>query len=252
MKKVNICLILVFAISSGIHAQNSDVLALQDSLSNHSQQKWLRAARTPAILMSAGLIAFTDNELLGNQEIREERNEHMPAFRTHVDDYIQYAPIVAVYGLNALGVKGKNDFVNRSLLLVKSELIMAALVVPIKSFSHELRPDESNHSSFPSGHTAQAFVAATFLHKEYGHISPWYSIGAYTIASSVGIFRILNNKHYASDVLFGAGIGILSTNIAYMTHKYRWGQHPNKPAQLTVMPFYYQGALGFNLNLALK
>ncbi|HET6542449.1 MAG TPA: phosphatase PAP2 family protein, partial [Chryseolinea sp.] len=50
--------------------------------------------------------------------------------------------------------------------------------------------------------------------------------------------RILNNRHWVSDVLAGAGIGILSTNIAYLTHRYKW---KNKPSQLTVIPSYTTG-----------
>ena len=45
--------------------------------------------------------------------------------------------------------------------------------------------------------------------------SPWYSIGAYTAATLTGLSRQMNNKHWLSDVLVGAGIGILSTEVGY-------------------------------------
>mgnify|MGYP003199246539 CR=1 FL=1 len=64
--------------------------------------------------------------------------------------------------------------------------------------------------SFPSGHTATAFMTATMLTKEYGHISPWIGIGAYSVATATGLMRMANNKHWLSDVLTGAGIGILA------------------------------------------
>ena len=214
-------------------------------------QQFKTSLRASGILIGSGLIALTDNDFLSNEEIAEERNEHIPGFHTKADNYLQYAPIAVVYGLNIAGVKGKNNFGNRTALLLKSELIMAALVFPTKQLSHELRPDGSSYTSFPSGHTAQAFVAATFMHKEFGHISPWYSIGAYTVASSVGILRILNNRHYASDVLVGAGIGILSTNIAYLTHKYKWSGK-RKKNDLVVLPTYSQGALGMHLSLVIR
>ena len=53
------------------------------------------------------------------------------------------------------------------------------------------------------------------LTKEYGDRSPWIGIGAYTVASATGIMRMANNKHWLSDVLMGAGIGILSTELGY-------------------------------------
>jgi membrane-associated phospholipid phosphatase len=169
--------------------------------------------------------------------VREWRNNNFSGFRTHTDDLLQYAQIPLVYGLDWAGVKAKNDFLNRSLLLAKSEILMTIIVRIIKPSAQVLRPDASNYHAFPSGHTAQAFVAATFMHKEYGEKSVWYSIGAYSLATSVGALRILNNKHWISDVLAGAGIGILSTNVVYMTHRYRWGKRPN----LTVLPTYSNG-----------
>ena len=69
--------------------------------------------------------------------------------------------------------------------------------------------------SFPSGHTATAFMTATMLSKEYGHLSPWVGIGAYSVATTTGLMRVVHNKHWLSDVLTGAGIGIISTELGY-------------------------------------
>ncbi len=86
-------------------------------------------------------MATTDNEVVDKFEIHEERQEYVPTFHTHVDDYLQYAPIVAVYGLNLLGLKGVHDFANRTALLVKSELLMMAMVIPLKKITAVPRPD---------------------------------------------------------------------------------------------------------------
>lgn len=59
------------------------------------------------------------------------------------------------------------------------------------------------------------FMCATILHKEYGMLSPWYSIGGYTLAGITGITRQLNNCHWIGDVLVGAGIGMISTDLGY-------------------------------------
>lgn len=219
---------------------NSDVLHFQKSL---SIKKTLpksaalgRALIAPVLLTAAGLSTLEeDND--DNYELQQERNRHIPNFHHRADDYLQHAPIIAVYGLNWLGVEGKNDFVNRTAILIKSELVVGILTYSLKRITAVPRPDTKDLSSFPSGHTAQAFAAATFMAKEYGHQSIWYSIGAYTVATGVGAMRVMNNRHWASDVLVGAGIGILSTNLVYLTHQYRWGKK-NKDRQTSVIPFY--------------
>ena len=101
---------------------------------------------------------------------------------------------------------------------------MLALVTPLKFITKEERPDNSNTQSFPSGHTAEAFVAATIVFREYRYKSAWYGIGAYALATTVGAYRMINDKHWESDVLVGAGIGILATNFVYATHLHRWGR----------------------------
>ena len=77
-----------------------------------------------------------------------------------------------------------------------------------------LRPDRSTYNSFPSGHTAIAFASAEFLRMEYKDVSVWYGIAGYTVATAVGGLRVYNNRHWFSDVLTGAGVGILSTQLA--------------------------------------
>ncbi|MBA4055894.1 MAG: phospholipid phosphatase, partial [Marivirga sp.] len=182
-----------------------------------------KAVAIPLLLIAAGVYSSTDNDLINKLEMQEERNEWAPRFHHRADDYLQYAPIAAVYALNAIGIKGKNDFGNRTALLIKAELLVGVLTYSLKKITAVPRPDTGQPTSFPSGHTAQAFAAATFMAKEYGHKSIWYSIGAYTIATGIGTMRVMNNRHWVSDVLVGAGIGILSTNIVYLTHQYKWG-----------------------------
>lgn len=195
-----------------------------------------RALIAPVLFTAAGLSTLGDDND-DDYEIQEERNRFIPNFRHHADDYLQHSPIMIVYGLNWLGVKGKNDFANRTAILIKSEMMVGILTFSLKRITAVPRPDTKELTSFPSGHTAQAFAAATFMAREYGHKSIWYSIGAYTVATGVGAMRVMNNRHWLSDVMVGAGIGILSTNLAYLTHQYRWGKK-NKGSQTTVMPSY--------------
>lgn len=196
-----------------------------------------KAIAIPVLFVGAGLYAMTDNDVLNKYDVQEERNEIIPKFRHNADNYLQFAPIVATYGLGLAGVKGKNDLANQTAMLLKTELIVGVLTYSIKRITAAPRPDTGQPTSFPSGHTAQAFAAATFMAKEYGHKSVWYSIGAYAVATGVGTMRVMNNRHWVSDVLAGAGIGILSTNLVYLAHQYTWGKK-HKVAKTLILPSY--------------
>lgn len=161
-------------------------------------------------LIASGLIVKEKNK-----EFRTLRNRFEPNFHKKYDNYTQYAPLAATWVLKAAGVKGRSNWGELAVSNAFSGLFMAGLVNGIKYTVKEKRPDNTSNNSFPSGHTATAFMCATILHKEYGNISPWYSISGYTLAGLTGITRQLNNRHWISDVLAGAGIGILSADLGY-------------------------------------
>jgi membrane-associated phospholipid phosphatase len=119
----------------------------------------------------------------------------------------------------------------------------------VKALTGVLRPDGTTKDAFPSGHTAQVFMAATFLHKEFGRDHPLYSVLAYATATGVGVLRILNDRHWLSDVLVGAGVGILSTNLVYLTHQDKWGKHPTK-YRATASPSFDHGSAGMYLRIS--
>ena len=204
---------------------------------NFKSKAFQKTVGAPVLLLAAGMYSLTDNDLLSKYEVQEERDEWIPKFHHRADDYLQYAPIVVAYGLNLAGVKSKNDFANRTAILIKAELMVGILTFSLKNITTIPRPDTGQPTSFPSGHTAQAFAAATFLAREYGHKSVWYSIGAYSLATGIGAMRVMNNRHWVSDVLVGAGIGIFSANLAYLTHQYKWGKKKSTK-QILVMPSY--------------
>ena len=137
-------------------------------------------------------------------------------FHSEVDNYTQFGGIGLTVGLKLAGVEGRSSWPRLAASSLASYAVMAAIVNSIKYTASEMRPDGSTRNSWPSGHTATAFVGATILHKEYGLTrSPWYSIAGYTVATATGVMRVLNNRHWISDVLSGAGIGILSTELGY-------------------------------------
>ena len=156
------------------------------------------------------------------------------AYDGSFDDYAQYAPLAAVYTFHAFGLKGKNNFGNVTAIAVKSFVLNGLIVDRLKIWTDVERPN-GDLRSFPSGHTSKAFTLAHILHKEYGEKSVWFSIGAYSCATSVGLIRVAKNAHWISDVFVGAGIGILSTELIYLTHQYKWDNEHLK--NLDIFPF---------------
>ena len=198
----------------------------------------------PGVLMVYGVASLESHSLKAfNKEVKEELFEEHPHSTTKVDDYLRFAPAVAVYGLNAMGIKGRNNLRDRSMIFALSNVFVCSTVFGVKKLSHELRPDGSDYYSFPSGHTAAAFASAEFMRQEYKDVSPWYGIAGYAAASATGVLRMYNNKHWVSDVLAGAGVGIASTKLAYWIYpSIKKKLFKDKPASTMVMPFYqYKG-----------
>jgi len=157
-----------------------------------------------------------------SRELQRGVVKEFPHFKTNVDTYLPFVPGVVSLGLASAGVKGKHKLGDQIILALLSNLIAQGVTQSMKRIISYPRPNREDNHSFPSGHTTMAFTNAQILHEEYGERSVFYSIGGYTTAAAVGGMRILNNKHWAADVLMGAGIGIGSTKILYIS--YPWMQ----------------------------
>ena len=150
-----------------------------------------------------------------DKKFRTLRNDFMPMFKRPLDNYLQFAPAAVMVGLKAAGVKSRSSWGRMLATDGLATAFMASAVQLSKHTTNVTRPDGSDNHSFPSGHTATAFMMATMLSKEYGHLSPWVSVGSYAVATTTGLMRIANNKHWLSDVMVGSGVGIIATEMAY-------------------------------------
>ena len=224
-----------------------------DSISpERTRSKALPVFLAPTILIVAGLTSMDDRGLLSSQDAYEWVQEKHPDFQTTVDDYLMLLPAAAVYGLNWAGVKGKHKFRDRSLIYLSSLSLALATNTLIKHTTDVLRPDESDYKSMPSNHTAIAFASATFLFEEYREESIWYGIAGYTLATATGVLRILNNKHWMSDVLVGAGLGILATECVYWVYpliKDRLSSRPGKKSKNNLSMIPYLSPKNYGLSL---
>lgn len=248
-----------------LHAQVKDTLK-KDSVVTDSTEHILEVPDTvkhleskfvslvpPAVFVGYGLLSLWVKPVRDvDYHVYNDVQRKHPNFHTPIDDYFQFVPILTVYSLNLFGLPGKNRFIDRTILLTMSSAIRFGTVNALKSTANRLRPNGGDRKSFPSGHTSQAFAAAEFMAQEYGEVSPWFGVYAYSFATATAILRVYNNDHWFSDIIAGAGFGILSTKAAYLIYPlirnsiFRNDKAKNKEngkASL-LMPSYNNGAVG--------
>jgi hypothetical protein len=202
----------------------------------------------PITLLSYGIVGLESNQIKGfNSEIKKEAAEHIDKKIT-IDDFSQYLPIASLYGLSAIGIKGKNSIKDKTIILATSYLLMGLIVNVFKKTARVERPDGSSFNSFPSGHTSTAFMGAELMYQEYKDTSIWYGISGYAVAAGTGAFRMYNNRHWFSDVLAGAGIGILSAKAGYWLYPFTsklFLKKNSKNTKTALIPFYDGQNTGF-------
>lgn len=204
----------------------------------------------PTVLIAYGIIGQGNNAIRDlNFNIRSQVLANSNPIG--IDDYIQYLPAATNFGLSAIGVKGKHNFKDKLIITATAALIMGTVVTATKYTVKEVRPDGSTANSFPSGHTANAFMGAELLYQEYKNVSPWYGISGYVVAATTGVLRIQNNRHWLTDVATGAGIGILSAKTAYwlfpVVNKIFTKKEVNSKIKTAFLPYYDGKNAGFGL-----
>lgn len=130
-------------------------------------------------------------------------------------DWLQYAPLAAPWVLKAAGVPTRSGWGRMAVSQGLATIFMAGTVKTMKDSFHSSRPNGSDDHSFPSGHTACAFMGATMLAFELNDVSPWYTVGAYAVATGIALERAIDSHHYPTDIAAGAGIGIFTAQLGY-------------------------------------
>jgi membrane-associated phospholipid phosphatase len=102
------------------------------------------------------------------------------------------------------------------------------------------RPDRTNDLSFPSGHAARAFSAASYIHRRHG----WeYALPAYALATYVGYTRVDANRHRWGDVAGAALVSVVAT---------WWLVDPKAPKKIAIKPFYDGEFAGLKLRASFR
>lgn len=208
----------------------------------------------PATLVSYGVLAQFIPALDDFDHSIKDGFSSFNQNKCKVDDYIQYLPTIAFAGLGTLGVETDYKFVDRLCIGAMAYTLVGATVLTTKQLTGIERPDGSANNSFPSGHTAFSFVGADLVYMAYKDSSPIYGIIAYTCATTVGFLRMYNNRHWFSDVVCGAGVGILASRLSFWAFdkiKQCIDKRHNKDLSFNggIAPFVYDNKIGLSLSL---
>lgn len=132
-----------------------------------------------------------------------------------VVDIAQYTPMAFPWVMKLCGEPTRSGWGRMAVSDAIGAVAMAGSVELLKRTVSAQRPDGSDYRSFPSGHTAWAFLGATWISRELGWSSPWYTVGAYTFATGIAVQRVMDTRHFPCDVVAGAGIGIFTGHLGY-------------------------------------
>lgn len=164
-----------------------------------------------------------------------------------LDDVAQFVPAAAVM----LPWSERYDWRQRAIMVVTAEIITEVIVQPTKRLVHAARPDGSDNRSFPSGHAARAFMGAELLRQTHG---TWPGVAGYVFATGVAALRISAGRHYLTDVVGGAGVGILSAQLARLllpAEQRLFGISQKRAAQMAIIPTVAPGQLSATVCLTL-
>lgn len=216
---------------------NSECVDSVPIIETHTKFNYRQLA-VPSVMIAVGAFGVSNNWFVKRKtQLRDKIGAWRGDNRFRIDDYAQYLPVVSNVLMGCVGVKSRHSFKERVAVTATAYAAMGIMVNGVKWMVNERRPDSSNLNSFPSGHTATAFMGAELIRVEYGNV---FGTIAYVFSTCIGLLRIYNDRHWLNDVIAGAGFGILSARIGYWLLPFErrlFGWKKSKPA-VVVSPFY--------------
>jgi membrane-associated phospholipid phosphatase len=210
-----ICMVLLIVCNDPSVAQGSTDMKppLQDSVHGH-----FRAATLilPGTMLAYGCLkpAIPAIRKLDDR-IWNATQDPSGCYGSGLDTYLQWAPSVSIYVLDAFKVRTRHSFRQHLLIDAGSVLMTGGGGFILRKVSERMDGFELKGTQFPSGHTANAFRGAEILRQELKHTHPVWSFSGYLVAGAVGFMRIQGRQHQLSEVIAGAGLGMLSTKLTY-------------------------------------
>ena len=234
MKRKILTVLVIFILGKAV--------AQVDSTSVKPKTNLLKKSLVPLSLIGAGiLLSDSGFEKSFNTS---SRNWIGNDFETNLDDYTRYAPVATIFTADVVGVQAKNHWFDQTKNLTISMILTDVFTRVLKKNIYKLRPDGSNENAFPSGHTSITFASGAVVYEEYKDTSPLLAYSGYGFATLTGGLRLANNKHWISDVLAGAGLGILVTKLVYhFDYLFKWNPFIYSK-DMSLIPRYSEGNVG--------
>lgn len=139
-----LCLLLAFPVLRGA----DDSTAVTDSLKTPYRFRPLQLI-VPVTLIGVGVIGLESDWLKGHDnEVKEELQER-PHPQVTIDDFTQFAPLAALYGLKLCGVKGRHDYVDMTIIAGTAYLLTGVTVFGLKTITAVERPDGKQSQFIP-------------------------------------------------------------------------------------------------------
>jgi len=202
----------------------------------------------PIGLMTVGIIL--NNTSFENDRQLDLRRNLREGFSSTLDDIFQFTPIGQMYLGDILGFQAQNHWFDQTKYLLFSNILSASLTFSLKRIINKDRPD-GGQFAFPSGHTTAAFTNAGVFYYEFKDHSPFLSLSSFLFAGGTGTLRMLNNRHWLSDVLMGAGIGLFSVQLIYHLKPFKNFNPFKKKNKVLLIPNISGDELGFYFRLKL-
>ncbi len=224
---LKVIVIILVLVPLSIYAQTDSVKKV-----NKPKGSLVKSLILPTSLGVAGAIVKETNF---REYFQEKVQGSKLRTNTTIDDYLQYVPMVELYTADIYYRRTKNEIFQRTKNLAFAQLLTALIVQSVKHTTNIKRPNGHDFSFF-SGHTSQSFTGATALYLEYRDINPYLAYSGYGFSTATGILRITNNKHWLSDVLVGAGIGLFSAQLIWYINPFpNW--KPFKSNKVALYPY---------------
>ncbi len=243
---LNLLISTIFLFCSfSTNGQSKDIEHLKSEIQVVDSTKTVHLLKKSLLPISLiGLGTIVNNSSFEKQLQIDLRDKVGNDYEFLIGNYLQYMPIAEMYIANVIGVKAKNHWFDQTKYLLISNLISTTITQSLKRITNKTRPNGDPYS-FPSGHTTFAFTNATVLKNEFHKSAPILAYSGYAIATTTGVFRMINNKHALSDVLVGAGVGILITEVVYHFEPFKSYNPFIKTENISLIPQINDQTYGF-------
>jgi hypothetical protein len=248
MVKYFILILLVFAFLFPVKGESKLLSPGNDqAVDTLSPTGFVKKSLAPVLLLGAG--AAISHSRFEKQLQNDIRLITGPDFNLPIDSYTRFVPAAEIFVAVLLGCESKHHWFDQAKYGLMANVANFVITHSLKRVIHKTRPYGGNYS-IPSGHTSFAFTNAALLHKEYAHAYPWLAYSGYVFATTSGTFRVLNNKHWLSDVLAGAGLGILVTELIYHFEPFKTFNPFGEAKGITFLPSFNENHAGIYVSVS--